>query len=284
MNKNTKKNKKFIKLNCSPKSEFKYTCLNSKTLFKLRDEWNKKNKNKIITNNPKKIWLFLKNNLKDCNNEKCWLDNLIKNKNKTQKIKDNLFRPISPESWINNPVEWLSSNDIIKVMEQYEKKFNDFKFLGPSPIDFNYKKMFNECVWEDLCKFNLKKYNDLGYKKIGIIFNTDPHYKSGAHWVCLFINISLNYIYFFDSTGDKPQKEIVKLIKKIQKQATNLKINLKLIINQKEHQKGDTECGMYVLVIIILLLKNKKEPKDFHKIRIPDKKMIEIRNILFNKI
>ena len=41
---------------------------------------------------------------------------------------------------------------------------------------------------------------------------------------------------------------------------------------------------MYVLVIIILLLKNKKQPHDFDKIRIPDKKMIEIRNILFNKI
>jgi hypothetical protein len=284
MKKYTKKNQKFTKLNCSPKSEFKYTCLNSKTLFKLRDEWNKKNINKINTNNPKKIWLFLKKNLKNCNNEKCWINTLIKNKKKTEKIKKNLFRPVSPESWKTNPIEWLSSNDIIKVMEQYEKKFTDFKFLGPSPIDFNYKKMFNQCVWNDLCNFNLKKYINLGYKKIGIIFNTDPHYKGGSHWVCLFINISLKYIYFFDSTGDNPQREIVKLMKNIEKQGTNLDINFKLIINKKQHQKKNTECGMYVLVIIILLLKNKKQPNDFEKVRIPDKKMIEIRDILFNKI
>ena len=87
MKKYTKKNQKFTKLNCSPKSEFKYTCLNSKTLFKLRDEWNKKNINKINTNNPKKIWLFLKKNLKNCNNEKCWINTLIKNKKKLKKLK-----------------------------------------------------------------------------------------------------------------------------------------------------------------------------------------------------
>ena len=276
--------KKFIKLNCSPKSQFKFTCLNTKTLYKLKNAWNKKNKNKIKSNNEKDIWIFLKKHIKDCNNEKCWIDKLLKNKNKTQKIKKDLFRPVSPESWKNNPIEWLSSNDIIEVMKQYEIKFPTFKFLGPSPIDFNFKKIFNQCVWEDLCKFNLKNLLDLGYKKIGIIFNTDPHYKSGAHWVCLFIDLSLNYIYFFDSTGDKPQIQIVNLIKKIKRQAIQLNINLELIINKKQHQKGDTECGMYVLVIIILLLKNKKQPHDFDKIRIPDKKMIEIRNILFNKI
>tara|TARA_Y100000816_G_C26107642_1_gene589206 strand:+ start:3500 stop:4348 length:849 start_codon:yes stop_codon:yes gene_type:complete len=279
MNKN--KTRKFKKLNCSPKRELKYSCLNTKTLLKMRNIWNKNFEKKINTNNPKQIWIFFKRNLKDCYNEKCWIDTLFKNKNKTQKIKKSLFAPSSPISWKNNITEWLTSNDIINVMSQYEKKYPEFKFLGPSPIDFDVKKSFNQCVWNDLCKFSLKNYISKGFRKIGVIFNTDPHYKGGSHWVCLFIDIDLKYIYFFDSTGDKPQEEIKNLVKKIQKQAINLNVNLKYIVNSTEHQKGETECGIYVLVAIILLLKKKKQPKDFN-IRIPDKKMIEVRNILFN--
>ena len=273
--------RKFKKLNCSPKSEFKFTCLNNKTLLKMRNVWNKNYNKKINSNNPKEIWKFLKNNIKNCNTEKCWIDTLFKNKNKTFKLKNNLFAPSSPISWKKNKTEWLSSNDINNVMNQYEKKYPNFKFLGPSPIDFDLKKSFNQCVWNELCKFNLKKYLEKGKTKIGIIFNTDPHNKSGAHWVCLFIDLELKYIYFFDSTSDEPQDEIIKLVKKIQQQANNLNINLKYLQNKTQHQKGDTECGIYVLVAIILLLKRKREPKDFN-IRIPDKKMIEVRNILFN--
>ena len=275
------KTRKFKKLNCSPKSEFKFSCLNSETLLKMRNIWNKNFNKKINSNNPKEIWNFLKNNIKNCNNEKCWIDTLFKNKNKTYKLKKNLFAPSSPITWKKNRTEWLSSNDITNVMDQYEKKYPNFEFLGPSPIDFDLKKSFNQCVWNELCKFNLKKYLKRGKTKIGIIFNTDPHYKGGAHWVCLFIDLEFKYIYFFDSTSDEPQDEIIKLIKKIQQQANNINIKLKYLKNETQHQKGDTECGIYVLVIIILLLKKKREPKDFN-IRIPDKKMIEVRNILFN--
>ena len=275
------KTRKFKKLNCSPKSEFKFSCLNSETLLKMRNIWNKNFNKKINSNNPKQIWKFLKNNIKNCNNEKCWIDTLFKNKNKTYKLKKNLFAPASPITWKKNKTEWLSSIDITNVMDQYEKKYPNFKFLGPSPIDFDLKKSFNQCVWNEICKFNLKNYLQKGKSKIGIIFNTDPHYKGGSHWVCLFIDLELKYIYFFDSTGDDPQNEIQKLVKKIQQQANNLNINLKYLQNKTQHQKGDTECGIYVLVAIILLLKRKREPKDFN-IRIPDKKMIEVRNILFN--
>ena len=252
----------------------------------MRDLWNLRHpEKKIKTNNTNNIWKNLKKNMNNsCNNEKCWLNQEFMKNNINNELTNDTFAPSSPSSWKMNPNEWLSNFDISKVMKQYEKFYKNFVFIGPSPIDFNKRIYQDKCVWNDLCNFNLKKYINLGYKKIGIIFNTDPHYKGGSHWVCLFINISLKYIYFFDSTGDNPQREIVKLMKNIEKQGTNLDINFKLIINKKQHQKKNTECGMYVLVIIILLLKNKKQPNDFEKVRIPDKKMIEIRDILFNKI
>ena len=46
----------------------------------------------------------------------------------------------------------------------------------------------------------------------GISFNLDPHYKSGSHWVSLYVHIPKKIIYYFDSNGDKTPKEIKKLI------------------------------------------------------------------------
>ena len=67
-----------------------------------------------------------------CNDQICWLkQDFIK----SLKDKDILetFRPKGPEG----KFEWLSTTHINKVMEQYEKKYNDFKFYGAVPIDFD---------------------------------------------------------------------------------------------------------------------------------------------------
>ena len=47
-----------------------------------------------------------------------------------------------------------------------------------------------------------------------------------------------------------------------------------------EHQKSDTECGMYVLYIIITLLTTNSLP--YFTERVPDKEMEKLRKILFN--
>ena len=39
------------------------------------------------------------------------------------------------------------------------KERKKFLFLGPSPVDYDEKLLYNECVWEDLCKFFFNKYN-----------------------------------------------------------------------------------------------------------------------------
>ena len=270
------------KLNCSPKPEFKFTCLSSEILFKLKNSWNKNNSNKILSNNSYIIWKFFDKILKNnCNNEKCWLkQDFIKNKIDPKQI-NALFRPNAPQSWKKNPNEWLTSNDIIKVMNQYEKKFPFFEFLGPSPIDFDKKLRHGQCVWNNLCNFSLEQHIKNKKTKIGIIFNTDPHHLSGSHWVSLFIDLEKKFIYYFDSTGDSIPKQIKKLVERIKLQAENLNISLNYKINTFKHQYSNTECGMYVLVIIILLLKNKIKLNYLNK-RITDKEMMKIRKIIFN--
>ena len=285
-----KYNKIFKKLNCAPRKTTsknklnQYSCYNNVTIFELKDKWNLQNKRKIYSNDPLEIWLFLKNAyINSCKDELCWLEKLKINNNNITLKKKKFLRPYSPKSWENNQFTWLSSDDIILVMKQYENVFSNFKFIGPTPIDFDNKKLGNRCVWEDLCKFNLKKLYNNNIRKIGIIFNLDKHYQSGSHWTCLFIDIDLKYIFYFDSNGkEKLPKEVDVLINRIIKQGMDININFELIINNKEHQLLDGQCGVYSMYIIIKLLREKYYPTYFLKNRISDKLMKKYRKIYYN--
>ena len=119
------------------------------------------------------------------------------------------FKPKQPKEWQKNPNTWLTTDEINEVMKQYEKTYENFEFLGPSPIDYDTHKAYGECVWEELCEFNLRDNLKEGKTKVGIIFNTDPHNKSGTHWIALFIDIKNSFIAYFDSNGNKVPKEII---------------------------------------------------------------------------
>jgi hypothetical protein len=277
------------KINCSPKSKGEingFSCYTDKSLFKLRDLWNARHPTlKINSNNPKEIHLQLSKNLNNvCSTEACWL----KQKGDFGQIKDELsdsFAPVSPPEWKKNPNEWLSSEDIIQVMKQYEKAYKCFDFLGPSPIDFDTKKMYGECVWDELCNFSLEKQIKKGKTKIGIIFNTDPHDKPGKHWISLFINIKKKKIFFFDSTGDKAPPEVSALIERVKKQGLVLNPPIKFISDSNEgveHQYGNTECGIYSLFFIVHMLEDKLTDHYLKTHILKDKYMEKFRHVYFN--
>ena len=88
-------------------------------------------------------------------------------------------------------------------MKQYEVAYPEFDFMGPTPIDWNHHKVNGKCVWEELCKFNLKRQIAEGKNKIGIIFNLDKHNKGGSHWVAIYISVKHQKIIYWDSIGKK---------------------------------------------------------------------------------
>ena len=143
------------------------------------------------------------------------------------------------------------------------------------------KKKFGQCVWNELCNINVKELLKNKKTKIGIILNTDTHDLGGAHWICIFIDFTKKYVLFFDSNADKTPKEVIKLLKRIKDQSKALNIKLKFYKNDVEHQKTNTECGVYCLFTITHLLTNKIKLKDFDK-RIPDSHMEELRTSFFN--
>ena len=159
---------------------------------------------------------------------------------------------------------------------------NCFDFIGPSPIDYDAHKLYGECVWEELCKFNLTNQIKKGKTKIGIVFNTDPHTKEGEHWICLFINIKKKYIIYFDSVGNYTPKQINKFIKNVKNQGNNMNMKFKVFKNKLKHQRKDSECGMYCLHVIIELLKDKTNPSELLNKRITDEEMESYRKKYFN--
>ena len=201
---NKSKKNNFKLLNCSPKTKIEkksYTCFTSQQLHKMRDIWNARHYDQSInTNDSKEIWNKLKKFYsRICNKESCWIKQITKGTSMEKELEEDLlnsFAPKSPDEWKKNPNEWLSSVDIIEVMSQYEKAYNCFEFLGPSPIDYDTHKLYGECVWEELCHFNLQDQIKNGKTKIGIIYNTHTHDKPGEHWISIFININTGKIFF----------------------------------------------------------------------------------------
>jgi hypothetical protein len=290
--KKTRKASKMIKkstLKCAPKSSSNdFSCYSNSHLFELKKAWNKSKTPKIKTNNPKEIWKFLHMQYKNkCGKESCWIKEAeIPDKFKKKMIKT-AFAPKAPNEWGKNPNTWLSSTDIIKVMEQYERAYPYYRFIGPSPIDFDKKLEFNQCVWNDLCNIDVSQLLQNKKKVVGMIFNLDPHYKDGSHWVAMYFNTDTGELYYFDSVGDKIPHQINRLRESIQNQSKHLNIKTKFdeLYPNVEHQMRNTECGMYCLYFLIMMLTKEKKWKHFKssKKRITDEEMEKFRNIFFNR-
>ncbi len=289
-----KSHKKTLKkLHCNPSNKsdliIPHSCMKKSTIHIIKDAFNQHYPEKAIrTNRPKSIWNELHKKTDGCKQEHCWLD-LIEDEYLREDLKKVLFAPFQPDEWKQNPTTWLTNHDILNVLEQYEVAYPDFKFIGPTPVDFDSTPLYyyGKCVCEELCKMDTDKYISDDINHVGIVFNLDKHNSSGSHWVSMFIDLPNKDVYYFDSNGVSPPKEIKDLIQKLQKEK-----HFKSHINEFEHQLQNTECGMYSMYFIISMLTKKigKKSKDrsdifehLQRVRVPDNKMKKLRNTYFNK-
>jgi hypothetical protein len=291
--------------------------------------------------------------LYDCKTEICWLKNGMVDKLPSH-IKDevtrNTFIPFMPRSWESNKNEWLSTIDIATVLRQYEDSNADFKLFGPTPIDFDLKETDGSCKVDDLCAIDINQLLKDGIRKIGIVFNTDPHYKNGQHWISLYVDLyddnclmdgagnkgkrkkskkhtksRIKYsrvkreytnhkiendmkkhniknitngqllsnddlqnkeqnrcsgMYYFDSQGVKPSNHVVKLMENLCQQGDNCNIRFQKLYNDIQHQKKNTECGIYSIHFITNMLNGMKF-KDYIKVIRDDEKMEQFRDVFY---
>jgi hypothetical protein len=191
------------------------------------------------------------------------------------------LRPKQPDAWKKDPDQWLDSSNIENVMKQYEEMDPKFEFMGPFPIDFAapdpYKGGGSKCLIQEMCSIRILESMKKGIQKVGIIYNLDPHYKGGSHWIANFIDIPARRCYYFDSYGMKPPKQIETFMKWLTTQDSSLR----LAYNARRFQFNGSECGMYCLYFIIRMLAGdnfrafcRKAPRD--------SAMLDLRDCLFS--
>lgn len=282
---------------CSPSATKRKYCYTKESLAKIIKIWNLLNVNDKIIITTKdtindainKINEKFKKILNKDNIYWAWIDILkqqAKIKSKTEVINELIeiekkeLRPAQPREWINNPVEWLSNYDIIKVMKQYEViPENKYKFLGVFSIDFGVKKRVVDIR-------NLLK-SEVRY--LGFITNLSRSHEPGTHWTSSFfiLDPSLPSFggYYYDSTTGKIPKDLQIVFMDIKNQVERIyKKPFPIAINNIRHQRSNTECGVFSMAFQVLwlnLLRINKNTASFYQVikqsQYTDAKMKKLR-------
>ena len=212
---------------------------------------------------------------------RCIVNNSSLTEDEKQKILKTYFRPKQPTEWKTKPHTWLTNDDIKNVMNQFEDAYTHFKFIGVVPIDFTapnpYDKSTKKCMNPEFCHINLKDEIAAGKTMLGAVFNLDPHYKGGSHWVGLAIDLKRFKAYYFDSYGVKPPEQVARYMRYLTIQEPKLVLQS----NGRRFQYSDTECGVYSMYFLYCMMDG-MEFKKFCKNPISDKWMYKFRTVFFD--
>lgn len=216
--------------------------------------------------------------------EHCLLDNAPLDEDQKKVLRKQYLRTRRPKSWDKDPDMWLDNFNIMHVMKQYEESFSWFKFLGVFPIDFSAPDPYSpekKCLHKELCELSLRDEYNKGTRGIGMVFNLDPHYKGGSHWVGLYINIKdirKPYVDYFDSYGYATPPLIARFMRAFKLQIKTCQLGR----NARRFQFGQSECGMFSMYFLICMIHGISF-KDFCKDSVSDDFMLQLRKILFSK-
>jgi peptide methionine sulfoxide reductase MsrB len=210
----------------------KLTCYTNDELKKLAK---KKGINTADMDEEKTVKTLQKVNEPKCGNDQtCWAGD-------DEELVQKAFKPVVPDGKFT----WLNTTNIQHVMEQFENKYPDFKYLGTVAIDF-------EDYHDDFKNFEMSKYLNLKKKRFGAVFNTDKHYQSGQHWIAFFVDADKGEINFFDSYGKaRPvPPEVDHFAERLVEQGKNHGIDFKYSQNKTVMQKKNSECGVYSMYFL----------------------------------
>jgi hypothetical protein len=263
---------------CAPSKTYsEKSCFTLDSLKRMASAYNNKFKklNPIEIKDDKKYLINeLTKRLEDvCDDQICWLKQDFIIEMNDEEINEKTFRPLGPKGRFS----WFNTTNINEIMAQYQEKYSDFIYLGAVPLDFdNLDIGIRDLNFDNLIK--AKK------SKIGIVFNFDRHWQRGSHWVSMYADLLKNQVYYFDSYGKPPKKEIRNFVNRIckwcytknilnedletsmteqsfmkPKRENYIERELKNIkFNKIRHQYKTSECGTYSINIILRLLKGEK--------------------------
>jgi hypothetical protein len=270
------------------KKKESYTCYSLKSLQKIAKAMNEERKGesdykkiKVEGVSKYELWKSIQEHLKPfCNDdEECWRRQEFIRKLKDIDIQAYTFKPQMPEEWKQNKNAWLSNFDIDLVLKQYERIYPEFKTFNSSPSDC---PVSVDCPLSTMDPFKLRSE---GKTKIGIVFNLDKTGQSGSHWVATFIDLKNNKkdpveINYYDSYGDPPIPLIKLFLVRLGEKFLLKGEKVKIMYNDKRHQYGNSECGVYSMNFILERLHG-TPMKKISKTKIMDKEMNNLRRLLY---
>lgn len=184
--------------------------------------------------------------------------------------------------------EWLSDENIDKVLEQYEEIHKDY--------------MHHKCYYSDVLNpaypnaiKNPKTIIDArnrGKTKQSIVFNHDKYRGKGTHWVAFwieFVSPKSVLLDYFDSVGsdvprcptnDDKHHCIDSYINILEKELIKNGYSVRLRRSSFPHQQGNNECGVYTIWWIIHRIHG-INPEDLNRTRVGDSTMNKLRSQLF---
>lgn len=266
-------------MNCAPGHNNGSTCYTKEQLIKMAHSVYPKYTIGYLQKMRKdKLWVLLNNKFAtECDKESCWLDKDVIKKIPDTELHYYTFRPKKPKEWNKDRYTWLTTTDIYKVMNQYQRAYKNFIFMGAVPVDCP------SAIQCELSNINVERLEKNNINKIGIIFNLDKHDEPGSHWVALYIDRENGRIEYYDSVGSSSPQMIKKFMKSLRDKYNDIGIKMILKENKRKHQRGSSECGVYSMNFLIECLTNNKSLKDFEKRDLKDKTINLLRDYLYRQ-
>ena len=164
------------------------------------------------------------------------------------------LRPEMPEAWRARPRALLDTNNINDVMTQYERQYPHFKYLRTLPIDAFAAGDDGRCVVAGLCRVDVAALKRAGKRIVGAVMNLDKHDRPGSHWVSFAIDTAKAAIYYYDSFGRPPPRELCQFFGRVRALAP-AKYTRNSVYNAVRHQHKNTECGVFACLALEALLR-----------------------------
>lgn len=186
---------------------------------------------------------------------------------------DERFKPAGP--WQSR--DWLSNSNIDQVLDMYVSRFPRTLHVPFQMIDFpEYGGDLAATDWKRVAK---------RYNSVVCVVNTDRRGGAGKHWVCVYVDVPGCTVEYFDSAGQPPPDMVVTWL-------TGAAIQLgdalgeptrDVLVTSMQHQRGESECGVYCLFYIVARLAGVPY-RFFEHTRVPDSDMEAFRAHLFRRI
>lgn len=192
------------------------------------------------------------------------------------------FKPVGP---IDNE---LFNNFVIDNAEVIHLHSLDKSFLG---VDVNLMDFddYQGSLTQLRPSKNGVTFDGNEYKHFGCVLNTllrSGNLKKVGHWVAMygdFRNNKLHTIEYFNSSGNSAPKNVLKWMEQFAQEREKISGIKCIALNAStvQHQKSDTECGIYALYYILSRFVGIPYKK-FREGRIPDDHVTKFRSKMFN--